>query len=232
MKCCWHLSPSVPDWAWSPNYAYSPNPHRQACCFTQSSFLLPTYSYFFFPRGHLPIKGDWNKQLRFMTLSYLVVWNFFPPRKKSSIPSFEQAGRCDLHDCFQCIIITQLLPLHELRRMQRSYSLLMVPTVPPDAESFKSDFALLPFQQISTPRSLPYASLLAFFSRFSPNFQLAFHAALFSGRSLNATTLRKPTKHAHVSLRGLHLLQATGRVNPSHFYMSPIQISSLLQELC
>lgn len=31
----------------------------------------------FFPRVHLPIKGDWNKQLRFTTLSYLVVWNLF-----------------------------------------------------------------------------------------------------------------------------------------------------------
>lgn len=81
IKCCWHLSPHFPEWAWRQNYADSQTHTR----FQLSAANLQLF-FFFFPRVHLPIKGDWEKQLRF-TVSYLVAWNFFHLEKAST--SFE-----------------------------------------------------------------------------------------------------------------------------------------------
>lgn len=73
IKCCWHLSPRFPEWAWRQNYADSQT-HTSSLLHSPALCCQLTASFPFFPRVHLPIKGDWEKQLKFMVLSCLVTW--------------------------------------------------------------------------------------------------------------------------------------------------------------
>lgn len=145
----------------------------------ESSFLLPTYNYFF-SKGPSAYKRRLKQAVKIHDAFIFGRLKSFSPGKKQHTILSASRG-CDLHDCFQRISITQLLSLHELRWTPRYYNLLMVSSILPDVESFKSDFAPLPTDFNSTlpilcisALSFQQSLLQKVLTEFSPDFQCCY----------------------------------------------------------
>lgn len=145
----------------------------------ESSFLLPTYNYFF-SKGPSAYKRRLKQAVKIHDAFIFGRLKSFSPGKKQHTILSASRG-CDLRDCFQRISITQLLALHELRWTPRYYNLLMVSSILPDVESFKSDFAPLPTDFNSTlpilcisALSFQQSLLQKVLTEFSPDFQCCY----------------------------------------------------------
>lgn len=114
IKCCWHVSPRFPDWAWRQNYADSQ---------THTRFLLHSpalccqlTAIFFFSKGPSAYKRRLREAVQIHGAFRFGCLESFSPGKRQHLILWAGKGWA-LQNCCQCII-TQLLAAWELRWVQ------------------------------------------------------------------------------------------------------------------
>lgn len=183
IKCCWHLSPRFPEWAWRQNYADSQT-HTRFLFPAQLSAANLQLFFIFPPRVHLPIKGDWEKHWRLMVLSCLVAWNLFHLEKA-------RKGMCTLLMCREALHI--LIPRYNNPDFCSLGAQVNADTIyewfPPHWQVLDlSSQVLLSSQQVLTPLSLSCASLLSVQDRIFSDFLSHFVALPCPGGDQNLPT--------------------------------------------
>lgn len=179
--------------------------HSRACCCQLAAIFFP-------PRVHLPIKGDWNKQLRFMTLSYLVLWNLFHLEKEQHTIHAASRGMWSaslflMHNHNPASFSSWSQVNAKIRQLINGFHYST------RCWGIKWGSAFLPTGFSSMLPALCTSALSFsshFFRRYSQNLPLTFSAALLSGHNslLNTTMLRIPSIY--------DLLQTIGIVNAWH----------------